>query len=566
MRSKGLLYSGLAAIFIILLSAWGPLSKRPSDNFQVPQNIPIKQKNIADIPSESHLISSSESDIPPSDAVPLIFNDFHTQSTNEGNGNIENLFTEFHKGTESEEENTWVRVWGEDGSAFITDLVTDSDGNAYAVGIFMGMASSLSVSEDEERILPTNYVSLTKFDAESEIIWSKKLVVGELAGVTSIEIDIENNLYLAGYYNNASQFNFNNSIVTAGTSGGVDTFLCKIDSECNLLWFKCWGGEYSDGPFSIALENNGDLLVAGYIGTSADQDQIRDAEGNLIISTRQVFLMEFSTSGDFLSDKLLSDADYAMPIDLAIDINGNIYVLGDFSGRADFDPGPGIAESQSVTDYDIFVAKYDYAYNFIWARTWNGPLYEWGSALEVDDSGDIYILGSGGYISSGPPYSDADHGEVFLSKLNPDGDLLTTVTWPNAGFTSFSKLILDKNGNIYWTGSHLFYPTDFDPGSGVTSISPSELMAFVVSLDSSLHFNWVRAWGEGGGPIDCSAIAINDRGGIIVSGSFWGSHYSNGTGIYGEQDFDPGPGVVELPSNGQSSFYITSLNSQGWLD
>jgi hypothetical protein len=260
----------------------------------------------------------------------------------------------------------------------------------------------------------------------------------------------------------------------------------------------------------------------------------------------------------------LGNAGHISPNEIATDMDGNIYVIGDFSETADFDPGPGIAVSVSETDTDIFLAKYDSAYNFIWARTWNGPIYDWGSALALDDSGNIFILGYGGFVYR--KSSDSDPGEIFISKLNPDGDVLATVTWPNDLSPLSPKLILDKNNNIYWTGDDIFTSEDFDPGPRVTSIVPNEIMAFIVCLDSSLNFNWVRAWGEGGGPIDCRAIAINDQSGIIVSGSFYGSSCSNMMGIFGEQDFDPGPGVVELPSNGPKSFYITSLNSQGWLD
>ncbi|MBK8192110.1 MAG: hypothetical protein IPK76_02365 [Lewinellaceae bacterium] len=57
---------------------------------------------------------------------------------------------------------------------------------------------------------------------------------------------------------------------------------------------------------------------------------------------------------------------------ISIDVSGNIYTAGYFTGTADFDPGPGIFNLTSPgNEYarNIFISKLDASGNFVWAKT-----------------------------------------------------------------------------------------------------------------------------------------------------------------------------------------------------
>src|SRR5204863_8090706 len=74
------------------------------------------------------------------------------------------------------------------------------------------------------------------------------------------------------------------------------------------------------------------------------------------------------------------------------DGSGNVYVTGTFTETVDFDPGPGIVNF-TAGSYDIFFAKYDPLGNYIYAKTIGGPDNDIGQALAVTSTGEVYLTG-----------------------------------------------------------------------------------------------------------------------------------------------------------------------------
>src|SRR5258705_14012326 len=57
---------------------------------------------------------------------------------------------------------------------------------------------------------------------------------------------------------------------------------------------------------------------------------------------------------------------------VAFDASGNIYTTGNFSGTADFDPGPGVFNLTAIGGYGMFIFKIDASGNFLWGKTMGG--------------------------------------------------------------------------------------------------------------------------------------------------------------------------------------------------
>ena len=75
---------------------------------------------------------------------------------------------------------------------------------------------------------------------------------------------------------------------------------------------------------------------------------------------------------------------------IAVDSSGNIYTTGRTAGTADFDPGAGTANLTSNGQTDVFVSKLDSSGNYVWAKNLGGTNYDWGQAVAVDSSGNVY--------------------------------------------------------------------------------------------------------------------------------------------------------------------------------
>src|SRR5207253_6613749 len=60
-------------------------------------------------------------------------------------------------------------------------------------------------------------------------------------------------------------------------------------------------------------------------------------------------------------------ADRTVVNHVAGDVQGNVYVTGQFQGTADFESGPGTYDLTSAGNYNVYVAKYSAAGSLVWA-------------------------------------------------------------------------------------------------------------------------------------------------------------------------------------------------------
>ncbi len=113
------------------------------------------------------------------------------------------------------------------------------------------------------------------------------------------------------------------------------------------------------------------------------------------------------------------------------------------------------------------------------------------------------------------------------------------------------SIAVDNYGSIYTTG--LFRGTaDFDPGAdtfNLTSNGGNDI--FVSKLDPMGGFVWARSFGSTKFEY-AYAIDVDDEGSVYITGQFSDS-----------VDFDPGPDVSYLYSNGSNDIYILKLDSAG---
>ncbi|MDA1016933.1 MAG: SBBP repeat-containing protein [Planctomycetota bacterium] len=105
-------------------------------------------------------------------------------------------------------------------------------------------------------------------------------------------------------------------------------------------------------------------------------------EDRTLLSPNFGFAAGFGAAGEDIGLGVVADAD------------GNVYVVGDFEGTVDFDPGPSAVNLISAGGSDAFVAKYDDVGALIWARRLGGGGNDSGLAIALDDNGNVYTTGS----------------------------------------------------------------------------------------------------------------------------------------------------------------------------
>jgi hypothetical protein len=139
---------------------------------------------------------------------------------------------------------------------------------------------------------------------------------------------------------------------------------------------------------------------------------------------------------------------------VATDAAGNVYVTGHFSGKADFDPGPGTWNLTSAGKDDIFTAKYSAAGALLWARAFGGPDYDYGNGLTVASDGSVYTTGyfkGTADFDPGPgTYNLTSAGltDVFVSKLDSAGNFVWAQRLGGTDTDIVSSLAVASDGSV----------------------------------------------------------------------------------------------------------------------
>jgi hypothetical protein len=149
--------------------------------------------------------------------------------------------------------------------------------------------------------------------------------------------------------------------------------------------------------------------------------------------------------------------------------------------------------------------------------------------------------------------------DAFVCKISSSGNFIWAKQFSGAYAQIVCGLETDASGNIY-TAGYFNDSTDFDPGPGTYKLGTlnTYFAAFVCKLDASGNFIWAKKMGgdqqqQGLGDV-AKAMTIDQAGNVYVAGAFDGT-----------EDFDPGPGVVNLvaPFNYQS--FVVKLDVSGNL-
>ncbi len=249
---------------------------------------------------------------------------------------------------------------------------------------------------------------------------------------------------------------------------------------------------------------------------------------------------------------------------IEVDGNGNVIIIGELRGQADFDPSNLIFTRTSLGSDDVFIAKYDPMGNLLWVKTIGSVNEDACRSLLIDDNNDIVISGffsdtvdfdpdtSDYFLSTNAPYS------AFIAKYSNTGNFI----WAKKieGITNFpvNGIDNDQNNSIYFSGWYSGQ-VDFDPHPGRTAFltSNGSRASFMCKFNSSGVFSWVNNF-DGLGESSIISILL-DSNDLFFGGSYKGTI-----------DFDPSPSTsrnMNTPSNNYNSFFgkLDTSGSLTWI-
>lgn len=313
-----------------------------------------------------------------------------------------------------------------------------------------------------------------KYNPAGETLWTKRLDGPEngFDFASAITIDGFENIYVSGY--------------TEGQAGlDYDYLTVKYDSSGNQQWARLYNSALNrrDEPKAIGVDLLGNVYVTGSSNTvgSANYDYLT---------------IKYSPNGDF--SWALNYNGQADSTDIAntltLDDSGNIYVTGSSVGVG--------------TSTDFATLKYTPFAVTVWTSRYNSPANDsdGGSALAVDNWGNVYVTGSSKGSGSGFDYTTI--------KYNPLGDTLWTRSYNGTGNNNdFADggIGVGDQGDIYITGHSTGSGTGYDYAT--------------LKYNPSGDTQWTARYnGPSNSTDQTEALAIDGYGNVYVTG------FSAGTG------------------------------------
>ena len=167
------------------------------------------------------------------------------------------------------------------------------------------------------------------------------------------------------------------------------------------------------------------------------------------------------------------------------------------------------------------------------------------AGVAVDSSDNIYITGTSlGTNVFGSSVTSGTSDNIFVVKLNSSGVIQWVYTAGGNGRDRGRKIALDSSGNVYVVG---YYQNTVDFGGGNVTSNQS-FDAFILKLNSSGTFQWVKSYGGSNGNDLGRDVAIDSSDNVYMLGAF-------------RTTVDFGGGNVT--SNGNSDVFLVKLNSSG---
>jgi hypothetical protein len=378
----------------------------------------------------------------------------------------------------------------------------------------------------------------------------------------SVAVDGDGNIYVAGW--TCDWDGPDGQSPLHEKSGEDDIFALKLSSSGAYQWHTFYGSSDDDYGWSLALDGVGNIYVtgnskrswkgpdgqsplnahAGDTGSDSDAGIDTDTETDTEPTgyEEDAFVLKLNSDGQYQWHTFYGSSWCDKGASVAVDGTGNVYLTGSSGGSWN---GPdGQSPLNGTGDDEAFVLKLDSNGAYQW-HAFYGASEDFGNAVSLDGSGNIYVTGESlntwnGPGGESPLNGTSDTWNTYVLKLDANGAYKWHTFYESGG----SALAVDGGGNIYltspssvaWTGPN-----------GEAPLNAGQEVC-ILKLDASGAYQWHTFYGSylamG------QSIAIDGSGNIYVTGFSSASW----TGPLGQDPVD---------TTGDEGFFVLKLDNNG---
>ncbi|MEM6346034.1 MAG: tail fiber domain-containing protein [Bacteroidota bacterium] len=206
---------------------------------------------------------------------------------------------------------------------------------------------------------------------------------------------------------------------------------------------------------------------------------------------------------------------------IAVDVEGNRYISGEYNGPISL----GSTQLLHQGEEDIFLTKLNPRGEILWALSIRSPNRDFLEDLKLDAQGNAFVIGDfrDTLILGSDTLTNGGDNDVFAAKISPSGQIIWSLNAGGAGSQDGAGIDIDPAGNVYLAGS--FSGTaQFGPTGTLPLLSSNAGSSdmFLAKVDPNGQFVW--AINAGGNAYDVAeSVALDPAGNPYVGISFFDS-------------------------------------------
>ncbi|MEM8483946.1 MAG: T9SS type A sorting domain-containing protein [Bacteroidota bacterium] len=463
----------------------------------------------------------------------------------------------------------WLNAVTDD--TFINDVALDADELVYIVGSGLDnidFDGPTITGQGGEASVDGATMFFAAYSPDGQLVMSRIISASIFSEGYGIAIGKSGDIYVAGIVRGIADFDGPNSTDKGGEvlTEKPELFIARYTASNNLVWvtttntFEGDGFQYPDASdyedrikLEVSLQGNvyvsAEYLQEGPVDFDGPHTKGQGGEIHLNIDS---FVAKYDAQGALLwVNHILTETAYSGIVDLDVNHNDEVFIVGGFDARIDLDGLETNAQGGELItpQHKMFLAKYDVNGILQWATTPTGASTK-GFGVEITPKGNIYAAGNfKGSVDFDGPFTTGQGGELvstgayrdyFLARYQPNGVL----DWVNLIDTK-STCCDESRGPDIATGFSGVYAigqfereVDFDGpkahGDGSRFFIPDAQSSFIAKYNHAGDFLWAKPGTSAGNYSRASSISVfgSDEH-IAMTGHFVESFSFEGSTITG---------------------------------
>ena len=413
-------------------------------------------------------------------------------------------------------------------------------------------SNEVIVNGEEDEVTPLN------------IEFSTLLGGNDADGQGRVAIDSQGNIILASE-SPSTDFPIVNAYQPE-KNGSDDGVIIKLSPDGQEMLFSTFfGGNADEYIFSVAVDNNDDIIIAGTTG-STDLPLKNAIKTNRSTSAREVFLAKFSSDGQELYFSTYICGTDKWVVDLGIDPADNIVLVGS-TDVEELLHTSGSYQPNKNDQLDAFATKISPDGQTVLFSTFlGGNKSENIRSMTLDSEGNIILSG---YTNSDdfPQVNNLCNRSIstydnYISKLSANGqELLFSSYYGGDREWGLTELTVDHNDNIIFVGetNSISFPL---VNANQSSYAGGETDGFIAKIDGSDYSISFSTFFGGSNYDGVHGVIVDNNGAIVVCGSTKSSNLPE-LNPYHEYNGDYEAYICKLTENGHVDQLMTYFGGAG---